>query len=81
MIGLIVLVDLQCKVRVIIQSVGQEEATSVVERKEGSDEAPGTLGLKIGVGPGVVPSESDVFIRLMGWSDWSKIVEVFEIVG
>jgi len=40
MIGLIVLVDLQGKVGVSIQSVGQEEATSVVERKEGSDEAP-----------------------------------------
>jgi len=31
--------------------VGQEEATSVADRKEGSDEAPGTLGLKIGATP------------------------------
>lgn len=81
MIGLIVLVNLQSKVRVIIQCVGQEEATSVVDREEGPDEAPGTLGLKIGVGPGVVPCEADVFVRLVGWSYGSKIMEVFEVVG
>ena len=55
MIRLIVLVYLQCKVSVLIICVGQEETTLVANRKEGSDKAPGTLGLKIGVVPFVVP--------------------------
>jgi hypothetical protein len=81
MIGLIMLMHLQCKIGIGIHLAGKEQTTIVILRQVGSDVAPGALGLKVGMVPAVIPLKTNVFVWLVRWSCRSSLVEVFEVVG